>query len=77
MSDDQVQAGQKFWDHPGASMARALRKSPAVGSEIVKHLVRELGSLRGDAVDLGATASRARAEVGKARYGLAAAMRRR
>ena len=77
LSDEQVLAGQKFWERPGASMAKALRKSPSSGTMIVEKLVQKLGCLRGDAVDLGAAAARARPEVGKPRYGMSAAARRR
>ena len=77
LSDEQVLAGQKFWERPAATMARALRKSPAGGTTIVERLVRRLGGLRGDAVNLGAVASCARPEVGKPRYGIGASLRRK
>ena len=77
LSENQVLAGQKFWERPGASMAKALRRSPASGMKIVERIVQRLGCLRGDSVDLGAATARAKPEVGKPKFGMAAARRRR
>ena len=77
LSENQVLVGQKFWERPGASIAKALQRSPASETKIVERIVQTLGCLRGDSVDLGAVAVRAKPEVGRPKYGMAAARRRR